>query len=123
MSSFRQLQTSITLLVKKYFLMSLLQVGLKSFRLSRNPCYITPAIKAKLRRRNRLRRAGRVDEANALAQRIGKDIANRNTTRLSRINPKTCSKDLWKAIKQLTGRRENTEARCCSLPTCQLLAS
>lgn len=77
---------------------------------SRDPCYITPAIKAKLRRRNRLRRAGRVDEANALAHRIGKDIANRNRTRLSRINPKTCSKDLWKAVKQLTGRRENTEA-------------
>ena len=31
MSSFRQFQTSITLLVKKYFLM-LLQVGLTSFR-------------------------------------------------------------------------------------------
>ena len=39
---------------------------------SRDPYYITPAIKAKLRRRNRLRRAGRSDEANALAQRVGK---------------------------------------------------
>ena len=38
---------------------------------SRDPHYLTPAIKAKLRRRNRLHRAGRVDEANALAQRIG----------------------------------------------------
>jgi len=76
---------------------------------SRDPYYLTPAIKAKLRRRNRLRRAGRVDEASALAQRIGKDIANRNRSRLSRINPKTCAKDLWKAVKQLTGRRENSE--------------
>ena len=65
---------------------------------SSDPYYLTPAIKAKLRRRNRLRRAGRVDEANALAQRIGKDIANRNRSRLSRINPKTCAKDLWKAV-------------------------
>jgi len=32
MSSFRPFETSITLLVKKYFLMSLLQVGLTSFR-------------------------------------------------------------------------------------------
>jgi len=54
-SSFRQFQTSITLLVKKYFLMSLLQVGLTSFRqlprvtlldklidkeVSHNPCII-----------------------------------------------------------------------------------
>ena len=31
-SSFRYFQTSITLLVKKYFVMSLLQVGLTSFR-------------------------------------------------------------------------------------------
>ena len=55
MSSFRQFQTSITLLVKKYFLTSLLQVGLTSFRqlprvtlldklidqeVSHNPCKI-----------------------------------------------------------------------------------
>jgi len=54
-SSFRLFQTSITLLVKKYFLMSLLQVGLTSFRqlprltlldklidkeVSHNPCKI-----------------------------------------------------------------------------------
>ena len=32
MSSSRQFQTSVTLLVKKYFLMSLLQVGLTSCR-------------------------------------------------------------------------------------------
>jgi len=37
-------------------------------------------------------------------------MANRNRTRLSRINPKTCAKDLWKAVRQLTGRRQNTEA-------------
>ena len=77
---------------------------------SRDPYYITPTIKAKLRRRNRLRRAGRIDEANALSRRIGKDIANRNKTRLSRIHPKTCAKDLWKAVRQLTGRRQNNEA-------------
>jgi len=54
-SSFRQFQTSITLLLMKYFLMSLLQVGLTSFRqllrvtlldklidkeVSHNPCKI-----------------------------------------------------------------------------------
>ena len=41
---------------------------------SRDPYYITPTIKAKLRRKNRLRRAGRTEEANALALQIGKDI-------------------------------------------------
>jgi len=74
---------------------------------SRDPPYITPAIKAKLRRKNRLYRAGRIDEANALAQRIGKDITNRNRTRLSRITAKTCVKDMWKAVRDLTGRKQD----------------
>jgi len=52
---------------------------------SRDPAYITPAIKAKLRRKNKLMRAGRIEKADALAQWIGKDIANRNKARLSRI--------------------------------------
>ena len=56
---------------------------------SRDPYYITAAIKAKLRRKNRLMRAGRIKEANALAQRIGKDIVRRNKTRLSHISPRT----------------------------------
>ena len=74
---------------------------------SRDPSYMTPAIKAKLRRKNRLYRAGRIDEANAIAQRIGKEIAKRNCTGLSCINSKTCVKDMWKAVRQLTGRRQD----------------
>jgi len=34
-------------------------------------------------------RAGRIEEADALARRIGKDIAQRNKTRLSHISSKT----------------------------------
>jgi len=40
---------------------------------SRDPYYITPVIKAKLRRKNRMQRAGRVEEADALAAQIGRD--------------------------------------------------
>jgi len=37
-------------------------------------------------------RAGRIEEANSLSQRIGKDIANRNKLQLSHIDPKkNCS--------------------------------
>ena len=61
---------------------------------SRDPYYITAAIKAKLRRKNRLMRAGRIEEASALAQRIGKDIVRRNKTRLSHISSRTSVKDL-----------------------------
>jgi len=67
---------------------------------SRDSNYITPAIKSKLRRKNRLSRAGRIKEANALARRIGKDIAARKRTRLSRINHKKCATDMWAAVSK-----------------------
>jgi len=50
---------------------------------SRDPHFVTPLIKAKLRRKNRLIRTGRTEKASALALRIGRDIANRNKLRLS----------------------------------------
>ena len=37
---------------------------------SRDPHFITPEIKAKLRRKNRLMRSGRLEEAGALPERI-----------------------------------------------------
>jgi len=43
------------------------------------PLYITPAIKGKLRRKNRLMRAGRTEEASAVAQQIAIDIVLRNS--------------------------------------------
>jgi len=47
---------------------------------SRDPEYITPRIKAMLRRRNRLMRIGRVEEAGALSVRIGQAIDRRCRT-------------------------------------------
>jgi len=47
--------------------------------------------------------AGRIEEADALARRIGKDIVQRNKTRLSHINPKTSVRDLWDV-----GKKQNT---------------
>jgi len=52
---------------------------------SRDPSYVTPEIKAKLRRKNRLMRAGRVEEAGALARQIGRDITRRSKRQLSSI--------------------------------------
>ena len=49
---------------------------------SRDPEYIAPDIKAKLRRKNKLMTAGRIEEADALAERIGTDITKQNSTRL-----------------------------------------
>ena len=67
---------------------------------SRDPQFITPEIKAKLRRKNILMHAGRVEEDGALAERIGKDMTRRGKTRLCRINRKTDAKDLWAAVRQ-----------------------
>ena len=38
-------------------------------------------------------RAGRIEEANALAERIGTDIAKQNSTRRRHINPRTSARD------------------------------
>ena len=48
----------------------------------------TAAIKANQRRKNRFVRAGRVEEANALAKCIGRDITRRCQTRLSKVDGK-----------------------------------
>ena len=77
-----------------------------------DPDYMTAGIKAKLRRKNRLMHAGRVEEADALAVRIGKDIARRNKTRLSHIDSKVNAKDMWAAYRQLTGRKQQVNVRC-----------
>ena len=61
---------------------------------TRDPDYITPEIKAKLRRKNRLMRAGRVEEAGALAERIRKDMSRHSRTRLSKIDGRTDAKDM-----------------------------
>jgi len=70
---------------------------------SRDPGYTTAEIKAKLRRKNRLMRVGRVEEAAALARQIGRDITRRSRRQLEKID-KSNTKELWKAVKQLTGR-------------------
>jgi len=69
---------------------------------SRDPDFITPAIKTKLRRKNRLMRTGRVEEAEAIAKRITQDITKCNQVRLSHINSSGGTKDIWKAVRELT---------------------
>ena len=74
---------------------------------SRDPAYITPKIKAMLRHKNKLMRAGRVEaHASALSERIGKEITWRCKKRLGKINGKMDAKDMWAAVRQLTGRQQ-----------------
>ena len=76
---------------------------------ARDPEYMTPAIKAKLREKNKLMRQWRLEEANQLAKRIGSDIARSNSKlqNLTKSNSKSDSitnKDLWSAVRKLTNR-------------------
>jgi len=73
---------------------------------SRDPEFVTPATKASLRRKSRLMRADRIEKANALAARIGKEIVLRSKTRLCKVDGKTDSKGMWAAVRELTGQKQ-----------------
>ena len=73
---------------------------------SRDPEYITPFIKSLLRKKNKLMRAGHVEKAGAIARRVGKEIVKYNRTRLQKFNGRVDAKDMWAAVRQLTGRRQ-----------------
>jgi len=65
---------------------------------SADPHYNTPAVKATLHRKNRLMRAGHIDEADALALRVRKLITRHNTKWLRDIHVKKNAKDAWAKI-------------------------
>ena len=75
---------------------------------SRDPAFMTPSIKAMLRRKYKLNRSGRVEEANALAKRIGRCIASQNMKWLKRDNRNIEAKDIWQAVRQVTGRNRES---------------
>jgi hypothetical protein len=52
-------------------------------------------------------RAGRIDEAGALARQTGKYITRRECTRLRKIGSKADSGDIWAAVQRLTGRHQH----------------
>ena len=60
-----------------------------------DPDFISPEIKIKLRRKNKLMRSGRVEEAEALSVRISKALTQHGKTRFSEIDGKTVAKDVW----------------------------
>ena len=75
---------------------------------SQDPVYVTPHIKAMLRRKNRLMRAGRLEKAGALSVRIGQAIECRCRMQLSRYNGKTDAGSMWAAVRRLTGRQQSS---------------
>ena len=60
-------------------------------------------------------RAGRVEDAVALARQIARDIIRRIKRQLEQIDSKSDTKELWKAVRELM-RRENALAADPSIP-------
>ena len=79
---------------------------------SADPGFVTPAVKAMLRRKNRLMRRGRIEQAEALAHRIGRAIIRYNSVELSRVDPIADSRSMWAKVRQLTGRSRAVRDRC-----------
>ena len=78
---------------------------------SSDPDFVTADIKALLRRKNRLMRAGRLEEASALAIRIGATIRRRNSVQLRNMNTRTNAREVWAKVRLLTkGSSTGTEA-------------
>ena len=63
----------------------------------RDPNYITPLVKSLLNKRTKLRRQGRLVEANLLADKINSIIADIRNNNLKNLE-KTSVKELWTAV-------------------------
>lgn len=68
-----------------------------------DPYYITPLVKCLLVKRNRLRRRGKLDEANILASKINSVIAEERKQHLTSLTLAN-SKELWNAVKSCSGK-------------------
>src|SRR6218665_457954 len=78
---------------------SLRQVTITS---SADPYFTTPEIKYLLRRKNRLMRAGRVEEASAFADRVRKCIQRVTGAQLRDLDLRRDPKDLWTRVNNIT---------------------
>jgi len=72
---------------------------------STDPDFITPTIKAQLRRKNRLMRGGRVEEAAAVAEQVRHAIIRQSMMTLRHVNTRQCAKEAWAKVRQLTKAR------------------
>src|SRR2546425_4672956 len=77
---------------------------------SNDPSFVTPEIKFDLRKKNKLMRAGKVEEASALANRIGLEIIRNNVTVFKGADETIDSRDMWGKVKQITNRRRIQKA-------------
>ena len=74
---------------------------------SADPPFITPSVKYMLRCKNKLMRAGRLEQSAALAVKIGAAIKQFNSAELCRVDVIADPRSMWAKVRQLTGRCSN----------------
>jgi hypothetical protein len=74
---------------------------------SSDPVFITPKLKAALRRKNNLMHSGKIEETNALATKIGAAITKHNSIQLRHLGIRDGAKQLWDGVKKITGKPPN----------------
>ena len=74
---------------------------------SNDPPYVTPQIKKWLRDKNNLMISGRVEEAEALAARIGKEIIRFNSAMFRKADAKIDAAEMWGKVNQLACRSKS----------------
>src|SRR6218665_583366 len=67
---------------------------------NREPEFVTPGIKYLLRRKNKLMRKNKIEEAGAVAEQIGKAITRANKADLRKVSHSGNIKALWDKIKE-----------------------
>jgi hypothetical protein len=73
---------------------------------SRDPSFVTPTVKALLRRKNRLMHKGHTEQASALAKRIGVLVMKSNTCQLCSESTKGCAKKMWSKVNEITNKQK-----------------
>jgi len=68
---------------------------------STDPPFVTPSIKAMLRRKNRLMRAGRTDEATAMVKRIHTAITKQSLSWLRNMDTRKKTKETWAKVREV----------------------
>ena len=75
---------------------------------SRNPSFVTLAIKGMLKQKNQLMHKGQTEKANQLANCIQHKITEANATQLAAASRQGGAKAMWKKVNEVTGKEQKT---------------
>ena len=75
----------------------------------RDPPFVTPLVRVRLKKQLKLRKKGRIEEADLLAVKINNSIQDVQSKRLSGLS-NASSRELWSAVKNITNTTVNYPA-------------